>query len=246
MVESVMQLLQAALNGYRDHPAAHRTPAGLATDALAAVEAGAQCFHIHAWGRQGRETLDADACAAMLVAVRRACPGVQISLSTAAYVEPDPGRRLKLVRSWSELPDIVSANVFEEGIVELCDLLRSRGVGIEAGVLTVEDARTFVAQGFESFCERILIEPRDDDPHAAVATAEAIETILADAGSELEQIHHGQGIATWAVQQRAAARGHGIRAGIEDTTVLPDGAPAASNAEILAAASALLGRGLPT
>jgi uncharacterized protein (DUF849 family) len=237
-----MQLLQAALNGYRDHPAAHRTPAGLASDAIAAMQAGAQCVHLHAWGRHGRETLDPDACAAMLVAVRQACPGVQISLSTAAYVEPDPARRLDLVRSWSELPDVVSANVFEDGIIELCHLVRSRGVGIEAGVLSVEDARTFVAQGFGSFCQRILVEPRDDDPHAAVATAEAIERILVDGGTELEQIHHGQGIATWAVQERAAARGHGIRAGIEDTTLLPDGSPAASNAEILAAASALLAR----
>jgi uncharacterized protein (DUF849 family) len=240
-----MQLLQAALNGYRDHPAAHRTPAGLAADARAAMQAGAQCFHIHGWGPQGRETLEPEACAAMLVAVRRACPGIQISLSTAAYVEPDPSRRLALVRSWTELPDIVSANVFEDGIIELCDLVRSRGIGVEAGVLSVEDAHTFVAQGFAGFCERILIEPRDDAPQAAVANAEAIERILADAGIELEQIHHGQGIATWAVQQRAVACGHGIRAGIEDTTVLPDGAPAASNAEIVAAASALLDRGLP-
>jgi hypothetical protein len=38
----------------------------------------------------------------------------------------------------------VTANQGEEGIVELCDLLLARGVGIEAGLLSVADADTFV------------------------------------------------------------------------------------------------------
>jgi uncharacterized protein (DUF849 family) len=36
------------------------------------------------------------------------------------------------------------------------------------------------------------------------------------------------------VVQRAIARGHGVRAGLEDTTVLPDGQPARDNASLVA------------
>jgi uncharacterized protein (DUF849 family) len=57
----------------------------------------------------------------------------------------------------------------------------------------------------------------------------------------LEQIHHGDGVASWAVCARAVSRGHGIRTGLEDTTVLPDGRPAADNAALVRAALAMLG-----
>ena len=73
--------------------------------------------------------------------------------------------------------------------------------------------------------------------------AEAIERTLAEAGLRLEQVHHGDGIASWAVNRRALARGHGIRTGLEDTPVLPDGRPAAGNAELVAAAAALMRAG---
>ena len=44
-----------------------------------------------------------------------------------------------------------------------------------------------------------------------------MEATLAAAGIGLDQIHHGDGIASWAVNRRAVARGHGIRTGLEDT-----------------------------
>jgi uncharacterized protein (DUF849 family) len=86
----------------------------------------------------------------------------------------------------------------------------------------------------------VLVEPLDPDPRDAVAHAEAIERALHGAGVRLEQIHHGDGIASWAVNRRAAARGHGIRTGLEDTPVLPDGRSAAGNGELVAAAAGLL------
>ena len=54
------------------------------------------------------------------------------------------------------------------------------------------------------------------------------------------QVHHGDGIASWAVSSRALARGHGMRTGLEDTTVLPDGRPPTDNAALVRAAVALL------
>ncbi|HEV3002514.1 MAG TPA: 3-keto-5-aminohexanoate cleavage protein [Solirubrobacteraceae bacterium] len=235
-----MPLLQAALNGDRHHPATPRTPKDMAAEARAAVAAGARSLHIHAYDEDGRESLAPEPCAAALRAVRAACPGIELSLTTSAAIEPDPQRRRALVAAWTELPDLVSANMGEEGIVALCDLLLARGVGIEAGLLSLDDAHAFVAHGVASRCTRALIEPLDQEPADATAHAAAMEQALADAKIDLEQVHHGDGIASWAVNRRAVERGHGIRTGLEDTPVLPDGRAAAGNGELVAAAASLL------
>ena len=204
------------------------------------MAAGAQALHLHAYDDEGRETLAAEPCAAALRAVRASCPGVPVSLSTSAAIEPDPARREALVAAWTELPELASVNQGERGAAELCDLLMARGVGVEAGLLSLADARAFVARDVAERCARALVEPLDADPEEAVRHAEAIERTLAEAGLGLEQVHHGDGIASWAVNRRALARGHGIRTGLEDTPVLPDGRPAAGNAELVAAAAALM------
>jgi uncharacterized protein (DUF849 family) len=81
-----------------------------------------------------------------------------------------------------------------------------------------------------------MVEPLDADPADAVAHAEAIENALTESDITLEQVHHGDGIASWAVNERAVRRGHGIRTGLEDTPVLPDGRPAQGNGDLVAAA----------
>ena len=86
-------------------------------------------------------------------------------------------------------------------------------------------------------CVRVLVEPLDADPRDAVAHAAAMEEVLDRAGIELEQVHHGDGVASWAVNERALGRGHGIRTGLEDTPVLPDGRPALDNAALVRAAA---------
>jgi uncharacterized protein (DUF849 family) len=236
----ISPLLEVALNGSREHPRVPRTPGQLAAEARAAVEAGAQVIHMHPFDDGGRETLAADSSAAALTAVRRACPGVPISLSTSAEIEPDPRRRVALVSSWTVLPELVTANQGEAGIVELCELLIARGIGIEAGLLSVDDAQRFVKSGLADRCVRVLVEPLDANPDDAVAHAAAIEEILAQASLARQQVHHGDGIASWAVNTRALARGHGIRTGLEDTTVLPDGRSAPDNAALVSAAAAMI------
>jgi uncharacterized protein (DUF849 family) len=47
-------------------------------------------------------------------------------------------------------------------------------------------------------------------------------------------------IASWAVSERGVRRGHGIRTGIEDTTLMPDGTLAPDNATLVRAAVQLL------
>jgi uncharacterized protein (DUF849 family) len=197
-------------------------------------------MHLHPYDASGQQTLAAAPCAAALHAVRVACPGVPISLSTSAGIEPDPERRYALVAAWTDLPDLVTVNQGEDGIMELCDLLVARGVGLEAGLLSLDDAHAFVAAGIAPRCVRAMVEPLDADPDDAVAHAAAIERVLVEGGVQLEQVHHGDGVASWAVNRRAVPRGHGIRTGLEDTPVLPDGRQASGNGELVAAAASLL------
>lgn len=232
--------LQVALNGDRVHPAAPRTSAAIADAASASVRAGAHSVHVHAFDDAGRETLDGCACANVLRNIRQLCPDTPVSLTTSATIVPDPVERLRIVAAWEDLPDLVTANQGEAGIVELCELLLRRGVGIEAGLLTVADARAFVASGLADRCRRLLIEPLEIDPDVALRNAAAMEELVASAGITLEQVHHGYGAACWAVNRRALARGHGIRTGLEDVTTLPDGSPAPDNAALVSAAAALI------
>lgn len=52
-------------------------------------------------------------------------------------------------------------------------------------------------------------------------------------------------IAAEAVNRRAIPRGHGIRTGLEDTPVLPDGLVADGNGDLVAAAAAMLADSAP-
>lgn len=232
--------LQAALNGDRIHPAAPRTSTAIAEAARAAVDAGAHSVHVHAFDDAGRETLEGAACASVLRAIRALCPDTPISLTTSAEIVGDPRVRFRIVEAWEDMPDLVTANQGEPGIVELCELLLSRGVGIEAGLLSTEAARAFVLSGLARRCRRVLIEPLDVAPDTAVRHAAKMEDIVVSAGITLEQVHHGYGIACWAVNRRGLDRGHGIRTGLEDITLLPDGKPARDNTELVAAAARLI------
>jgi uncharacterized protein (DUF849 family) len=232
--------LQAALNGDRIHPAAPRCALAIAHAARAAVDAGAQSVHVHAFDEAGRETLAGAACARVLRAIRSRCPQIPISLTTSASIVPNPRERFRIVEAWEELPDLVTANQGEPEIVELCELLLARGVDIEAGLLSMDDAHAFVRSGLADRCRRVLVEPLDADPDVAVQHAARMEDVLRSTGITLEQVHHGYGIACWAVNERGLNRGHGIRTGLEDVTLLPDGTPARDNAELVTAAARLI------
>jgi uncharacterized protein (DUF849 family) len=232
--------LQAALNGDSVHPATPRTPAAIAAAARGAVDAGAHSVHVHAFDTEGRETLEGAACAQVLRAIRGLCPDTPVSLTTSAAIVQDPEERLRIIAAWDDLPDLVTANQGEPGIVELCELLLSRGVGIEAGLLTIDDARAFLRSGLPARCRRVLVEPLDLDTATALRHAAAMEDLVLAAGLPLEQVHHGYGPACWAVNRRALARGHGIRTGLEDIALLPDGSSAPDNAALVAAAARLI------
>lgn len=232
--------LQVALNGDRIHTAAPRNLKDLARDAQQSVKAGAQSIHFHPYDLWGKETFDPNQCGQAIRTVREACPGIPLSLSTSATIEADPKARLQLITSWTEMPDLVTANMGEAGILDLCDSLLARGVAIEAGLLCLADALAFIKSGIAPFCHRVMVEPLDIDVDTAVRHAQAIEQVVMKAGIPLPQVHHGYGIACWAVNRQALHRGHGIRTGLEDTDVLPNGHVANSNADLVAMAIELV------
>ena len=235
-----MLFLQAALNGDRNHTAVPKTADEIARDARAVIDAGAHSVHVHAFDDNGKETLDGVACANVLRAIRQLCPGIPISLTTSATIEPNPSKRLDIIKSWTEFPDLVTVNQGEEGIIELSEWLISQAVEIEAGLLVVDDATKFITSPIRHKCRRVLIEPLETDPNEALNNAAAMEKIVVEAGITLEQVHHGYDFACWAVNRQAIKRGHGIRTGLEDVAVLPDGLPAKSNAQLVQAAMLLL------
>jgi uncharacterized protein (DUF849 family) len=237
-------LIQAALNGgtTRDrHPAVPLKPAELASEARAAQLAGAGAFHLHPRDESGEQTLAAEHVLAAVAAVR-AATGLPVGVTTGIWtVDGDVNRRLALVERWTgpDRPDYASINMNEPGIGELADLLTSLGIGIEAGVWTAEDARVLGASGFSDRILWVLLEPEAASPAAAVAAAAEAANELIMLGITARQVRHGYDLATWDVLRAAIADGQDIRVGLEDTTILPDGAAAAGNGDLVAAAARL-------
>ena len=230
-------LLQAALNGPfgKDvHPALPVSAAELARDGAACVAAGAQAIHLHPRGTGGAERLDSKVIDAVVAAVRDAA-GVPVGVSTGAWIEPDLGRRLEFIAGWSA-PDYASVNLSEDGAADVMRALLGSGVGIEAGVWSVEDAERLAACGLGDRLTRILVEPVDVAAGEAVAIVDEIHAALDRLGLTASRLQHGDGEATWTLLRDAVRRGLDTRIGFEDTVDGPDGSRADANAALVRAA----------
>jgi len=235
-------LIKACLNGNRrpeHHEAVPLSPTALANDALECQRVGAGAVHIHPRGMGGRETLEPDACAAAVEAIRDLCPGLPVGLTTGLWITGDNKRRLGLIEGWTVLPDFCSVNVSEPGTDELCELLLAKGIAIEAGLSSIADARFFVDSQFHERCIRVLIEVEPGGPDDPLKSAAAMRRILDVGGVNLPRLQHGLGTTAWPLFADALARGYDVRIGLEDTLAMPDGSRARSNAELVAAAARL-------
>ena len=233
-------LLQAALNGPfgKDvHPQLPVSEAELARDGAACVAAGARAIHLHPRDADGSERLDARVVDGADAAVRDAC-GVPVGVSTGAWIEPDLGRRLALLAGWSA-PDYASVNLSEDGAAETMRTLLDAGIGIEAGVWSVEDAERLAASGLGDRVTRVLVEPVGVSAGDAVALVDEIHTALDRLGLTAPRLQHGDGEATWVLLRDAIRRGIDTRIGLEDTVDGPDGARTAGNEALVRAARAL-------
>jgi uncharacterized protein (DUF849 family) len=224
-------VIQAALNGGR----LALDVAGLAAEARGAVDAGAESLHVHPRDPAGRESFSLGAVAAAVTAIRDECGLVEIGVSTAAWIGVDAPEE---VASWIDpVPDMASVNLSEPRHLEIMGALLWRGVGIEAGVWSVDDVEALAHSGLVDRCLRVLVEAQPGGDQVAQVTV--IDAALDAAAIELPRVHHGEDAGTWDVVRRALALGHDVRIGLEDTATLPDGTPARSNAELVAAVRAL-------
>lgn len=220
-----------------DHPALPISADDLARDAASVVKAGAQALHIHPRDASGKQTMGPLQVAAAIKAVREVVPTTPVGVTTIASIEADPSRRVALVRKWKERPDFVSVNWSEDGAPTLASVLFEMGIGIEAGIWSAADARRFADGDFAKFCVRALVEPIEQRTAEALASAEAMVDLLRPTGVAL--VVHGHERTTWPVMRWAAAHGHGIRVGLEDTLELEGGRRAKDNAELVVAAKRL-------
>ncbi|WP_329152607.1 3-keto-5-aminohexanoate cleavage protein [Streptomyces sp. NBC_01456] len=234
-------MLQVCLNGPRTAAgsgALPMSPAALAAAARQAVAAGAEDVHVHPKTPCGQDSLAPRVVAAAVEAIR-AVVDVPVGVTTGAWAEPDPVRRVARVGSWTALPDHASVNWHEPGAEALAAALLERGVGIEAGIWSgTAGARLFARSPLAPRVLRVLAEVTDTDAGSAPATARELLAALAGAAPGRPVLLHGQDGGAWPVLRLAGALGLDTRIGLEDTLLLPDGGPARDNAQLIRAAAA--------
>ncbi|MFF4646382.1 3-keto-5-aminohexanoate cleavage protein [Streptomyces sp. NPDC001389] len=228
--------MQAALNGARgagDGGTVPLSPADLAESALAAVAAGAGEVLVHPRTPCGRESLSPRVVGPLLTELRGAGVRVPLSVPAGVAAEPDPAGRLERVRSWTVLPDRAVVPFADPGARELGRALLERGVAVDAVVPLGGGAGTEPLARFLAWSPpahgrvRLVVELAEDDP-ALVAGLRWLPPVPV--------VLYGREDAAWPVLRLAARCGAGVRIGVAEVLVLPDGRSARSNAELVSAA----------
>jgi uncharacterized protein (DUF849 family) len=233
-------VIQACLNGSRgreEHPGIPVLLDELVRSATACADAGARMLHVHPRDAAGRETLD-PALVDTTAGALRAASGLPVGVTTGAWIEPDPERRRALVAGWST-PDFASVNLYEPGFAGVMWALLDAGIGVEAGIETEADVERLTGSGLADRVLRVLIEVVDSDPEQAARHALAIDRALEELGVTAPRLHHGAGMATWAVIAQAVRHDRDVRVGLEDVLVLPGGEAARDNVALVRAADEL-------
>ncbi|WP_445168698.1 3-keto-5-aminohexanoate cleavage protein [Mycolicibacterium sp. Dal123E01] len=233
--------VKACINGARTpdaHPGLPVSPQQLADAAVAAHGAGAKAVHLHPKTADGMDSLAPETVAAAVGAVRHALPGLPLGVTTGFWALPDPQQRLNAVESWTVLPDFASVNWHEPGSPALAQLLLSRGIGVEIGIFHAQAADSWARSELAPHCLRVMIEL---GPDGTTETADDLLARIQRAESPAPVLLHGLDDSCWPLLAHAGLRGLQTRIGLEDTLLLPDGAPAPGNAELVAAANRVLG-----
>ncbi len=167
-------LLKCCVNGPRllvEHPALPVSAEQIARAALDAQAAGAGAVHLHAKRPDGQDTLDAELVGEAVLAVRAACPGLPVGVTTGAWAEPDPEQRRAAILAWRELPDFASVNWHEDGANEIARVLLEQDIGVEAGLWCADSVDAWLDSPLRDKHLRVLLELPDgmteDDVHIA-------------------------------------------------------------------------------
>lgn len=222
------------------------SPAELATAAAAAVAAGAEAVHLHARGPAGAESVLAADVGAAVAAVRHACPGIPVGVSTGLWITGgDPAARQAGVAGWAglaaaERPDFASVNVSEAGWAEVAHTLAATGIGIEAGVWSVRDVRELAGTPDLPQLLRVLVEVPASPPVNAVSAGQEILRAVRETTRGDDVLLHGAEDGCWPLVELAGKLGLATRVGLEDTLTGPAGEPVTGNADLVRLALAIV------
>lgn len=234
-------IVQACLNGARPadyHPQLPLTIEAMVRDALACIRAGASEIHVHPRDAAGNESLSA--VDDLMIAMRRACPGTLVGVSTGEWIENDREALRRKIAAWRVCPDYASVNLSEHDAPAIMSLLRNMGIGVEAGLASIADAERFVALSDCQRVLRVLIEIEEQNAREAAGVADQIYETLVRAGIRRPVLLHGFDATVWQFIEQARDRLWSTRIGFEDTRLRADGSPAGSNAELIADAVDLM------
>jgi len=247
---SARVVITAAPNGARrtraDHPALPVTPLQLADTAAALQAAGVSVLHLHVRDDEGGHTLDAARYREAMAAIReRAGNGLVIQVTTEAVGMYDAGQQIALVRELEPeavslaLREICPAETDEARAAEFFAWMRERRIWPQyilysaQEVLRFEDMRRrgvfaddapFVLLVLGRYADGLAGRPEDLEPLLQAADFDAFPWAVCCFGP-----------AEQAVMLAAFARGGHVRIGFENNLLLPDGRPAADNAELVRA-----------
>jgi 3-keto-5-aminohexanoate cleavage enzyme len=251
-------LIVAALNGTRDRKVAKKlplTPAEIAKEAKRAVEAGAGVVHVHARRDDGGSAFDLTFDE--IVSAIRALVDVPISITTQRTRQTSLGTITALFDVLRELPELATVNVqppapdlpaHREEARQILEACERAGVAPEPAINTFEaiaDVEALYEDGLLAQAPWLHLELGGaagtseqglaGTPRNLLRLVDALDGTL----GQLRWIAHAEGTATAAVCATGAALGGHLRVGLEDSALLPDGTPAASNGELVELAVAL-------
>lgn len=230
-------IIQACLNGARPqsyHPELPFTPEDIARQAAACVAAGAAELHVHPRAADGLESLAAVDDA--IRALRIACPGTLVGVSTGAWIEGTGRQTCRRIEGWRERPDYASVNLSEPDAPAVIDTLHQVGVGAEAGLASVADAERLLTHPDHHRVLRVLIEIEEQDLGVALRVIDDITAVLEAGDMRRPVLLHGFDAMVWPLVAVASERRWSTRVGLEDGKHLPNGSVTPDNAALVAAA----------
>ncbi len=263
-------ILTCALTGVLTNPKQHPvpvTPEQMASQALEAFNAGASIMHVHVRmqeeGMGHMPSWDPDVARAVVEAIRRACPGVIINLTTGV-IGPDISGPLACIRSVR--PEIAACNagslnylkirndgqwawppmVFDNPVAKVqrfLDVMEECGVHPEFECFDVGIVRSvgmFLKNGMLKPAlgraeYNLVMGVASGMPCDADLLALLPRWMAADSLWQATLIGRED---IWPVHQRAAELGGMLRSGLEDTFYLPGGQRARGNGDLITALAA--------
>src|SRR5690348_15834362 len=218
----------------------------LIADLRACFRAGATGVHLHVRDQSGTETLDPlvvnDTCLRVREAAGELDVQPEIGLTTGAWIVPDLAERIAMIREWEGV-DCATVNLTEPGLEKVMTAMLDVGIGIDEGLWAPVEIDRPVRSGLLPRVQRVSIELDPGEPYFLTGEptelAQHVNDLLGYAGSACPRPTHDMNDWTWPLVQDAFRRGHDTRVGFEDSVLLPDGARAENNAQLVKAAVAL-------